>query len=101
MGSVAPYINDVKDQFLPADMRLFLVREVCLVIFYLVRPDIAFSKIEKGVPCTLSHHQEFLARNHKTSDHKRTVPPDKLYPANFRCHHLILNIVGVVASASS
>ena len=100
-GAVAPYINDVKDQFLTCRYAPFSSEGGMLGYLLSGEADIAFSKIEKGVPCTLSHHQEFVCRNHKTSDHKRTVPPDKHYPANFRCHHLILEIVGVVASASS
>ena len=100
-GAVAPYINDVKEQFLTCRYAPFSSEGGMLGYLLSGEADIAFSKIEKGVPCTLSHHQEFVDRNHKTSDHKRTVPPEKHYPANFRCHHLILKMVGAVASAAS
>ena len=48
------------------------------------------------MPCTLSHHPDFLDREHRTSDHKRTVPAGRNYPCDFRCHHLILEIPGEV-----
>lgn len=100
-GAVAPYINDVKEQFLTCRYAPFSSEGGMLGYLLSGEADIAFSKIEKGVPCTLSHHQEFVDRNHKLSDHIRTIPEDKPYPANFRCHHLILKIVGVVASSAS
>jgi len=92
-GSVAPYIHDVKDQFLTCRYAPFSSEGGMLGYLLYGEPNIAFSNIECGVPCTLSHHQEFIERNHKTSDHIRIVPLDKTYPAHFRCHHLILQII--------
>lgn len=92
-GAVAPYIHDVKDQFLTCRYAPFSSEGGMLGYLLYGEPNIAFSNIEKGVPCTLIHHQEFIDRNHKTSDHIRRVPLDKTYPANFRCHHLILQIL--------
>lgn len=100
-GSVAPYVHDVKDQFLTCRYAPFSSEGGMLGYLLSGDPNIAFNNIENGVPCTLTHYQAFVDRDHKTSDHIRTVPPGKHYPANFRCHHLILKIVGVVASASS
>lgn len=100
-GAVAPYVNDVKDQFLTCRYAPFSSEGGMLGYLLSGDPNIAFNNIENGVPCTLTHYQAFVDRDHKTSDHIRTVPPGKHYPANFRCHHLILKIVEVVASASS
>jgi hypothetical protein len=100
-GAVGEYIDDVQAQFLTCRYAPFSSEGGMLGYLLSGEADIAFRNIEKKVPCTLSHHQEFIDRNHKTSDHIRKVPSDKLYPANFRCHHLILKMVGVVASAAS
>jgi hypothetical protein len=53
----------------------------------------AFTNIAKKVSCTLNNHPDFPERDHKTSDHQRVVPPGKSYPAEFRCHHLLLKII--------
>ncbi|EDX75381.1 hypothetical protein MC7420_1299 [Coleofasciculus chthonoplastes PCC 7420] len=58
----------------------------------------AFKNIEDKVPCTLSHHSDFLNRDHKTSEHQRQVPVGKNYPSYFCCHHLIFHISGNVNS---
>jgi hypothetical protein len=51
-----------------------------------------FKNIEKKVPCKLSHYPELKKQDHKTSQHKRQVPSENSYPADFCCHHLILRI---------
>jgi hypothetical protein len=55
-------------------------------------PETAFHKIAVAVPCVLSDHPDFSGRNHKISDHDRSVPTDKPYPVKFRCHHLLLQL---------
>jgi hypothetical protein len=61
----------------------------------------AFTNIATKVPCTLNDHPDFLTRDHKTSDHQRVVPPGKSYPAEFRCHHLLLKIIAPVTTDTS
>jgi hypothetical protein len=55
-------------------------------------PETAFNNIVAAIPCDLSDHSDFSGRNHKTSDHDRTVPTGKKYPVKFRCHHLLLQL---------
>lgn len=44
--------------------------------------------------CCLTPHAEFPDRFHATSDHVRTVPTGKDYPAGFHCHHLMMSLNG-------
>lgn len=92
--AVAPYVRDIKNEFLTCRYAPFSSEGGMLGYLLLGDPSTAFSRIEANIPCTLSHHPHFPNRNHKTSDHRRTVPSGRQYPANFRCHHLILRITG-------
>lgn len=56
-------------------------------------PEIAFKNIALAVARDLSDHPDFSERNHKTSDHDRTVPTGKKYPVKFRCHYLLLQLI--------
>lgn len=93
-GSVAPYIRDIQNEFLTCRYAPFSSEGGMLGYLFSGEPSRAFSNIEANVSCTLNHHPEFLNRDHKTSRHRRSVPSDKQYPADFCCHHLILRITG-------
>ena len=92
--AVAPYVNDIQNEFLKCRYAPFSSEGGMLG--YLLSGDASktFSSIEAKVFCPLSHHPQFPDRTHKISDHKRTVPPGKPYSADFRCHHLILQVTG-------
>jgi hypothetical protein len=93
-GSAAQYARAVNEQFLTCRYAPFSKEGAMLGYLLSGDPDEAFRSIEKKVPCTLTHHPEFPMRPHKTSDHKRKVPPGKEseYPSDFRCHHLIMKM---------
>lgn len=100
-GAVAPYIKDIQNEFLTCRYAPFSSEGGMLGYLFSGNPNKAFSNIEAKVPCTLSHHPQFPNRDHKISNHKRKVPRGKEYPADFCCHHLILQITGSVASTES
>jgi len=100
-GAVAPYVQDIQNQFLTCRYAPFSSEGGMLGYLFSGTSAKVFSNIEAKVPCTLSHHPQFSARNHKISAHQRTVPAGKQYPASFRCHHLILQITKSVANTAS
>lgn len=91
-GAVAAYVADVKGQFLTCRYGPFV--DSGAMIGYLVSgdPRQAFNNIAEKVPCKLNSHPDFPERDHRTSDHQRTVPPGKIYPQVFRCHHMLMRL---------
>lgn len=88
-GTVAEYIEDVKDEFLTCRYAPFSSEGAMLGFLLSGTPDDAFNNISAKTPCKLEDHPGFPARPQKCSHHIRTVPSVKSYPATFRCHHLI------------
>jgi len=92
-GSVSEYVKEITDNYL--DCRYAPFSSEAGMLAYLLKgsPKKAFGNIAKSVPCQLVDHVDFQNRDHKTSDHQRTVPAGESYPSNFRCHHLILKLL--------
>jgi hypothetical protein len=91
-GSVASYINDIKNEFLSCRYAPFSSEGAMLGYLFSGVPENVFLQIEKKVPCKLHHHLDFPGRDHRYSDHTRCIPAGKLYPSHFRCQHLIFRI---------
>lgn len=91
-GAVAPYIKDLKKEFLTCRYAPFSSEGAMLGYLLSGEPANVFRRLEAKVPCDLFHHPTFPDRDHKYSDHTRHVPTNKPYPAHFRCHHLILSM---------
>lgn len=68
-GAVAEYINELKGNFLTCDYAPFSSEAGMLGYLFSGEPNKAFNNIAAKVPCQLSHHPDFLDREHKTSDH--------------------------------
>jgi hypothetical protein len=98
-GAVAPYVKDIQNEFLTCRYAPFSSEGGMLGYLLSGTPSKVFSSIEAKVHCPLTHHLKFPERDHKISNHKRTVPAGKPYPAVFRCHHLLLQITGEVYRA--
>lgn len=83
-GSVAPYIKDLKKEFLTCRYAPFSSEGTMLG--YLISGESAnvFRHLEAKVPCRLFHHPTFPERDHRYSEHLRHVPANKPYPAHFR-----------------
>jgi len=94
-GTLAEYIKDINDNFLTCRYGPFTSEGAMLAYLLKGKPSKAFKKIEKRLNCILNHHPDFANRDHRTSDHQRTVPKGKPYPRDFRCHHLILEVGAV------
>jgi hypothetical protein len=100
-GAVAPYVQDIQNEFLTCRYAPFSSEGGMLGYLFSGEPSRAFRRIEVSVRRPLSHHPQFPNRDHKKSHHRRSVPSGRQYPANFCCHHLILQITGSVASTAS
>lgn len=89
---ISKYKNEINTNFLTCRYAPFSSEAGMLAYLLKGTPQKAFDNIAKSVPCTLVDHVDFLNRDHKVSDHQRTVSVGENYPSNFRCHHLILKI---------
>lgn len=92
--AVSEYVSDLKEQFLACRHGPFCSEGAMLGYLLAGTPVEAFTSIEAKMPCTLAQHPEFQSRAHRTSRHRRQVPTGKKYPADFFCHHLILEFLG-------
>ena len=90
---LSKYIKEINENFLTCRYAPFSREGGMLGYLLKGSPDQAFRNIEKKTSCTLSDHPDFPKCHHKTSDHQRSIPENKPYPLNFRCHHLILKII--------
>ena len=93
-GAIGHYVYEIKENFLTCRYAPFTSEGAMLGYLLAGHPTNVFARIEKKVPCQLTHHPDFLFCPHKTSVHKRNIPPGKSYPIIFHCHHLIMQIPG-------
>jgi hypothetical protein len=91
--AVAPYVRDLREEFLTCRYAPFSPEGVMLG--YLVTGDatVAFKKIAEDVPCKIAVVAVPAPRQQAVSEHRRTVPAGKQYAVAFRCHHLIMPLV--------
>jgi len=90
--AVAPYVRDVKEEYLTCRYSPFSNEAAMLGYLVSGHEDTALASIEASLDTPLAAHASFPGRPHRTSDHVREVPAGKPYPAQFRCHHLILRV---------
>jgi hypothetical protein len=100
-GAVGAYIKEINENFLTCRYAPFSSQGGMLGYLFSGDSNKAFTNIASKVPCTLSDHPDFPNRDHKTSDHQRVVPSGEFYPAEFRCHHLLLKIIASVPTNTS
>lgn len=91
-GALAEYTKEINDKFLTCRYGPFTGAGAMLAHLLKGKPSNVFKNIEERLNCRLVHHAHFSNRDHKTSDHQRTVPKGKRYPRDFRCHHMILGV---------
>lgn len=91
-GSVAEYIKEISSNFLTCRYAPF--SSEAAMLGYLLGGDsqVAFSNIGIKGNWKLNTHPQFPNRDHRTSDHKRTIPEGKIYEVHFRCHHLLFKL---------
>jgi hypothetical protein len=93
--SVSNYAIDVREQFLTCRYAPFSAEGAMLGYLLSGTTAEAFRNIALKVPCELKGHFRFPSHAHRISFHRRTVPPEKSYPADFLCHHLVFEFFEV------
>jgi hypothetical protein len=93
-SAVSEYVKGVNKRFLSCYYAPFSSEGAMLGYLLSGTPGRAFDELEAKIPCTLAVHPGFVDRAARVSDHTRQVEPQKAYPINFRCHHLILEFIG-------
>jgi hypothetical protein len=88
--NVASYVRDVKNEFLTCRYAPFSNSGAMLGYLLSGQPCDVFTTIEEKLRCTLSPVAEHPAKPNRLSQHQRTVPTGKPYPAEFNCYHIIL-----------
>lgn len=94
-GTLADYERDVRDQFLTCRYAPFSNSGAMLGYLLSGSTSDALNGIAKKLKCSLEIATEFPLRPHCVSKHQRVVPLGKAYPAEFECHHLILEFLGL------
>ncbi len=97
-GAVGPYVGELQDNLLGCRYAPFSSEGGMLGYLVAGDPARAFSNIAAKIPCELRAHPGFPDRDHRTSDHMRTVPSGKDYPREFRCHHMLLRLANTSLS---
>lgn len=88
-NKIGPYVRDVRQEFLTCRYSPFS-REAAMVGYLLTGgAEEVFANVATALEVPLASHPQFRGRNHRTSEHQRTVPQGCAYPVTFRCHHLI------------
>ncbi|WP_417260429.1 MULTISPECIES: hypothetical protein [Pseudomonadota] len=100
-NAVASYVSDVTNQFLTCRYAPFSNSGAMLGYLLNGDADDAFVTIAQKLACTLDPVPGQVARKNRVSNHSRTVPAGKAYPAAFSCYHLILEYPGLTRTSVS
>ncbi len=92
-GAIAPYIKDLKNEFLSCRYAPFSSEGSMVGYLFSGNTSAVFRNIEKNISCKLHQLSRFIERTHRYSEHVRDVPENKHYPSHFRCQHVILQII--------
>lgn len=94
-GTIADYVDDIKEQFLTCRYAPFSSEGAMLGYLLAGDADKAFDRIAAKLPCQLISHPRFAQRAHRISHHSRKVPKGKEYPVEFACHHLMMSFLAL------
>jgi hypothetical protein len=89
---VGPYLAEIHGNFLTGRYATFSGEGAMLG--YLLQGEVvrAFAIIGNRLGQTLTAHPHFVDRPHRTTRHQRRRLPHPSSPADFTCHHLLLQI---------
>jgi hypothetical protein len=94
-GTVADYVKDIREQFLTCRYAPFSGDGAMIGYLLSGSTNKAFNNIAKKTPCVLEDVPAFIERPHKLSRHTRSGSLCKIQHSEFRCHHLILEFLGL------
>jgi hypothetical protein len=96
---IRDYERDVREEYLTCRYAPFSGAGAMLGYLLSGSAADALANIEAKLGCMLEPIPAFVGRPHRMSSHRRAVPVGKIYPADFRCYHLILNYSGLTRSS--
>ncbi len=100
-GTLADYVNDICREYLTCRYAPFSGSGAMLAYLLSGTAADTFDNIANRLRCALEETSEFSDRPHRTSNHRRTVPPGKSYPIEFTCHHMVLEFIGLERARTS
>jgi hypothetical protein len=86
------YLRDLEAKFLKCQAAPYSHEGALIAYLISGNPSVVFEGIAAHIGQLLLPQPEFSGRNHRTSIHKREVPQGKYYPADFLCHHLVMEL---------
>lgn len=89
-GRVAEYVKDIGENFLTGRYGPFSTSGAMLGYLLNGVAEDALGSIASSLECDLQPVPPYPAETNRKSAHIRTVPPEKSYPREFECYHLIL-----------
>ncbi len=97
LSRVTDYLSDLRSKYLSCKSSPFSYEAGLIGYLLEVEGDDVLKQIGKEgvlteVVLTSDGLEMFAGRLHRCSDHERSVPNGKLYPSQFRCHHLLMPI---------
>lgn len=90
--SVSEYVKDFKNNFLTCRYAPFSSEGAMLGYLRKGKGSVVIREIGKRICCEIREHPAFTTRDHGVSDHIRSVPPNRSWAVNFRCHHLVMQL---------
>ena len=91
-GTVAPYVQDIRNEFLTGRYAPYASSSAMLGYLLHGSPAKVLDNIEAAIACLLQPHPAFSTRHHRISDHSRNLPRADFVSGLFQCHHLILEM---------
>ncbi len=91
-ASLDKYLKDLNGKYLNCALAPYSHEGALIGYFKSGSPAVVFENLAKKIGRLLFGHPSFPDRNHRTSDHDRTVPKEEPYPRAFRCHHLVMEL---------
>lgn len=87
---VASYVADLNNKYLTFRSSPFSAEAGLIAYLRGIDVNDVFNRITEQIGQIPAGLPEFVNRQHRISNHVRTVPDGKPYPSMFRCHHLLM-----------
>lgn len=91
-GDVAPYVADIRNEFMPCTYGPFSSSGAMLGLLVQGDPHTALRSIEMKLGLQVAVHLAQAPRPHACTALERNPPLGKTYPIEFELHHLILHL---------
>lgn len=88
--TVAPYIQDINNEFLTCRYAPFSSGGAMVGYLMTGSAERFFDNVARQLQVDLTAYEPNRGRPHRTSFHTRKVPPGKEYPPDFTCHHILM-----------